>query len=125
MTLTLTLTPTPTLPLPLPLPLPTTPLTLPLPQSSPLTRPSPGPNQTLVDILVFVAPFALYPKVGGWSIPLAALITYFYCGLLELSKSFFDVFGYVNMTGPPRLGLKWRPAGFASTSSRGCARCGT
>tara|TARA_B100000787_G_C16132503_1_gene268065 strand:- start:191 stop:835 length:645 start_codon:yes stop_codon:yes gene_type:complete len=49
--------------------------------------------QTLVDILVFVAPFALYPKVGAWSIPLAALITYFYCGLLELSKSFFDVFG--------------------------------
>jgi len=31
--------------------------------------------------------------VGAWSIPLAALITYFYCGLLELSKSFFDVFG--------------------------------
>ena len=26
--------------------------------------------QTLVDILVFVAPFALYPKVGAWSIPL-------------------------------------------------------
>lgn len=49
--------------------------------------------QTLVDILVFVAPFALYPKVGAWSIPLAALITYFYCGLLELSKSFFDAFG--------------------------------
>ena len=49
--------------------------------------------QTLVDILVFFAPFALYPKVGAWSIPLAALITYFYCGLLELSKSFFDIFG--------------------------------
>ena len=49
--------------------------------------------QTLVDILVFLAPFALYPKVGAWSVPLAALLAYFYCGLLELSKSFFDIFG--------------------------------
>ena len=46
--------------------------------------------QTLTDVLVFLAPFALYPKVGAWSIPLSALLTYFYCGLLELSKSFFD-----------------------------------
>ena len=36
--------------------------------------------QTLVDILVFLAPFALYPKVGAWSVPLAALLAYFYCG---------------------------------------------
>ena len=49
--------------------------------------------QILVDTLVLVAPFALYPRVGAFSVPLAALITYFYCGLLELSKSFFDIFG--------------------------------
>jgi hypothetical protein len=49
--------------------------------------------QILVDTLVIVAPIALYPKVGVYSVPLAALITYFYEGLLELSKSFFDIFG--------------------------------
>ena len=49
--------------------------------------------QVLVDTLVLLTPFALYPKVGVFSVPLASLATYFFCGLLELSKSFFDIFG--------------------------------
>ena len=49
--------------------------------------------QILIDTLVLLAPFALYPTVGVLSVPLAALVAYFYIGLLELSKSFFDIFG--------------------------------
>ena len=49
--------------------------------------------QVLVDTLMLLTPFALYPKVGVFSIPLASLATYFFCGLLELSKTFFDIFG--------------------------------
>ena len=49
--------------------------------------------QTLVDILVFVAPFALYPKLGAFAAVLNGFIALFYRGLLELSKSFLDPFG--------------------------------
>ena len=43
--------------------------------------------QVLVDSLVLLAPFALYPELGSPSIPLAGLLTLFFKGLLELSKS--------------------------------------
>lgn len=49
--------------------------------------------QLLVDsLMVFTAP-ALYPKVGILSIGLTMVLTCFYRGLLELSKSFLDAFG--------------------------------
>ena len=40
-----------------------------------------------------LAPFALWPKVGAVDIVLSAGLTFFYQGLLELSKSFLDPFG--------------------------------
>ena len=47
----------------------------------------------LVDSLVVLAPLALYAELGRFSIPLTGLITLFFKGLLELSKSFLDPFG--------------------------------
>ena len=49
--------------------------------------------QLLVDSLLTLAPIALYAKVGAWSVYLAGILTLFYKGLLELSKSFLDPFG--------------------------------
>eukprot|EP00961_Rhodomonas_salina_P119509 1608299-Rhodomonas_salina.1 len=49
--------------------------------------------QVLVDSLVLLTPLALYPELGSLSIPLTGLLTLFYKGLLELSKSFLDPFG--------------------------------
>ena len=49
--------------------------------------------QVLVDSLVYLSPFALVSEAGLLSIPLAGLLTWFYKGLLELSKSFLDPFG--------------------------------
>jgi hypothetical protein len=49
--------------------------------------------QVLVDSLVLLAPFSLYPEIGSLSIPLSASLTMFFKGLLELSKSFLDPFG--------------------------------
>jgi len=55
--------------------------------------------QVLIDSLVVLAPFALYPELGSLSIPMAALLTLFFKGLLELSKSFLDPFGVEGNTG--------------------------
>jgi len=49
--------------------------------------------QILVDSLVILAPFALYPETGALSIPLSGLLALFFRGLLALSKSFLDPFG--------------------------------
>lgn len=49
--------------------------------------------QVLVDSLVLFASFGLYTDLGGLAIPLTGLLTLFYKGLLELSKSFLDPFG--------------------------------
>eukprot|EP00566_Odontella_aurita_P001291 CAMPEP_0113573000 /NCGR_PEP_ID=MMETSP0015_2-20120614/26385_1 /TAXON_ID=2838 /ORGANISM="Odontella" /LENGTH=553 /DNA_ID=CAMNT_0000476051 /DNA_START=128 /DNA_END=1789 /DNA_ORIENTATION=- /assembly_acc=CAM_ASM_000160 len=49
--------------------------------------------QVLVDCLVVLAPLALYSDLGSLSIPLTGLLTLFFKGLLELSKSFLDPFG--------------------------------
>jgi len=49
--------------------------------------------QVMVDSLVFLAPFALYPELGSMAIPLVGLMTLFFRGLLALSKSFLDPFG--------------------------------
>mmetsp|Transcript_39676 Transcript_39676/g.80979 ORF Transcript_39676/g.80979 Transcript_39676/m.80979 type:complete len:502 (-) Transcript_39676:863-2368(-) len=49
--------------------------------------------QVLVDSLCILAPFAIYPELGTLSIPATALLTLFFKGLLELSKSFLDPFG--------------------------------
>jgi len=49
--------------------------------------------QVLVDSLVWLAPFSLYSGLGSLSIPLVGLLTLFFKGLLELSKSFLDPFG--------------------------------
>jgi hypothetical protein len=49
--------------------------------------------QVLVDSLVILAPFSLYSELGTLSIPLTGLLTLFFKGLLELSKSFLDPFG--------------------------------
>ena len=47
----------------------------------------------LVDMLLFLAPYALYPKLGLFAVPMTGVIALFYRGLLELSKSFLDPFG--------------------------------
>lgn len=49
--------------------------------------------QILVDSLVWLSPFSLYSGLGSLSIPLCGLLTLFFKGLLELSKSFLDPFG--------------------------------
>ena len=49
--------------------------------------------QILVDSLVWLSPFSLYSGLGSLSIPLGGLLTLFFKGLLELSKSFLDPFG--------------------------------
>ncbi len=49
--------------------------------------------QLLVDTLVVLAPFALYPKLGVLTIVLSPLLVVFYRGFLALSKSFLDPFG--------------------------------
>ena len=49
--------------------------------------------QVLVDSLVWLAPIALYAELGLISVPLTGLLTFFYKGLLRLSKSFLDPFG--------------------------------
>ena len=49
--------------------------------------------QVLVDSLIMLAPFALYPELGTLSIPLSGLLALFFRGLLALSKSFLDPFG--------------------------------
>lgn len=55
--------------------------------------------QVLVDTLVFLAPLSLYSDLGTLSIPLVGLLTLFYRGLLELSKSFLDPFGVEGYPG--------------------------
>ena len=47
----------------------------------------------LVDTLVVGAPVALYPRMGYFAFLATGLITLFFRGLLELSKSFLDPFG--------------------------------
>ena len=49
--------------------------------------------QVLVDSLVLLSPFALYPECGILSIPLVGMLTLFFKGLLLLSKLFLDLFG--------------------------------
>ena len=49
--------------------------------------------QVLVDSLVMVSPFALYPELGSLTVPLVGLLALFFRGLLALSKSFLDPFG--------------------------------
>jgi len=49
--------------------------------------------EVLVDTLIFLAPLALYVKMGTFNIISTALLTLFFKGLLELSKSFLDPFG--------------------------------
>jgi hypothetical protein len=54
--------------------------------------------QVLIDSLVLMAPLALYPELGSLSIPLVALLSLFFRGLLSLSKSFLDPFGVEGYT---------------------------
>ena len=49
--------------------------------------------QLLVDTLVVLAPFALFPKLGVLTVVLSAILVVFYRGFLQLSKSFLDPFG--------------------------------
>jgi hypothetical protein len=49
--------------------------------------------QVMVDTLMILSPFALYPELGSLSIPLVGILTLFFQGLLKLSKSFLDCFG--------------------------------
>ena len=55
--------------------------------------------QVLIDSLVALAPLALYPEAGSLSIPLAWLLTLFFKGLLELSKSFWTRSGVEGYPG--------------------------
>ena len=49
--------------------------------------------QLLVDVLVVLAPLALYPKLGVLTVLLSPVLVIFYRGFLQLSKSFLDPFG--------------------------------
>mmetsp|Transcript_24477 Transcript_24477/g.78975 ORF Transcript_24477/g.78975 Transcript_24477/m.78975 type:complete len:399 (+) Transcript_24477:44-1240(+) len=49
--------------------------------------------QILVDTLLVLAPFALYPRLGDLAVLLATMLTLFYRGFVDLSKSFLDPFG--------------------------------
>ena len=49
--------------------------------------------EVFVDTLTFLAPLALYTKMGTFNIISSGLLTLFFKGLLELSKSFLDPFG--------------------------------
>jgi len=49
--------------------------------------------QILVDTLVALAPFALYPKLGVLTVLLSPILVVFYRGFLQLSKSFLDPYG--------------------------------
>ena len=49
--------------------------------------------QLLVDTLVVLAPFALYPKLGVLTVLLSSILVIFYRGFLQLSKSFLDPWG--------------------------------
>jgi predicted membrane chloride channel (bestrophin family) len=49
--------------------------------------------EVLVDTLCVLAPLALYTKMGTFNIVSTGLLTLFFKGLLELSKSFLDPFG--------------------------------
>jgi predicted membrane chloride channel (bestrophin family) len=49
--------------------------------------------QVLADSLIVLAPFALYTKLGVFTIPLVGILTTFYRGFLVLSKSFLDPYG--------------------------------
>jgi len=55
--------------------------------------------QVLVDSLVALAPLAIYPDLGTLSIPLSGLLTLFFKGQLELSKSLLDPFGVEGFRG--------------------------
>lgn len=46
--------------------------------------------QVLVDIFIFLSPFALYSELGIWSTPAVALLTIFYAGMLDLAKVLLD-----------------------------------
>jgi len=49
--------------------------------------------EVLVDTLTFSSPLALHAKMGTFNIISTGLLTLFFKGLLELSKSFLDPFG--------------------------------
>jgi hypothetical protein len=49
--------------------------------------------EVFVDTLTILAPLALYTKMGTFNIISSGLLTLFFKGLLELSKSFLDPFG--------------------------------
>ena len=55
--------------------------------------------QVLVDSLVVLAPLALYSELGSLSVVATGLLTLFFKGLLELSKSFLDPFGNEGFPG--------------------------
>ena len=44
-------------------------------------------------MITLLAPIALYPKVGEMAILVTVIFTFFYRGLLEISKAFLDPFG--------------------------------
>ena len=46
--------------------------------------------QLMVDTLLAYTAFALYTKMGVFCVVMTGVITIFYSGLLELSKSFLD-----------------------------------
>merc|ERR1719198_56730 len=47
----------------------------------------------LVDTLLLIAPFGLFPNLGLFAVPMTGVLALFFRGLLELSKSFLDPFG--------------------------------
>jgi len=55
--------------------------------------------QVLVDSLVLLAPLSLYSDLGSLSVLLTGLLTLFFKGLLQLSKSFLDPFGTEGFPG--------------------------
>mmetsp|Transcript_17449 Transcript_17449/g.28225 ORF Transcript_17449/g.28225 Transcript_17449/m.28225 type:complete len:114 (+) Transcript_17449:1-342(+) len=46
--------------------------------------------QILVDTMLLISPFALYPELGSYSVIAVAILTFFYAGLMNLAKIFLD-----------------------------------
>eukprot|EP00931_Biecheleriopsis_adriatica_P069401 TRINITY_DN43259_c0_g1_i1.p1 TRINITY_DN43259_c0_g1~~TRINITY_DN43259_c0_g1_i1.p1 ORF type:complete len:441 (+),score=69.14 TRINITY_DN43259_c0_g1_i1:32-1354(+) len=90
----------------------------------------------LVDSLIVMTPFAVYPKLGAASILLSGVVTLFYKGILQISHGLFDPFGNEDSTqdnfqvdvliAQTNAGsLRWTRGSLASSCSLRASRFGS
>jgi len=92
--------------------------------------------QVLVDVLCLMAPFALYPRCGSFTVLLSAIVCLFFGGLLEMCKTLLDPFGNRRVSNDnfradvqidvliaeSNAGLSFWPERVETLTSRECAR---